>query len=68
VQENWGSWWNNICGFAPESQTDALQTALRIRILRTLADALASQLRISVEDKQGLLELFLLKPGLAAFD
>ena len=43
---------------APESQTDALQTALRNQDPSHLADALASQLRISVEDKQGLLELF----------
>src|SRR6478735_8731379 len=43
---------------APESQTDALQTALRNQEPSHLADALASQLRISVEDKQGLLELF----------
>src|SRR3989449_31845 len=43
---------------APESQTDALQTALRNQNPSHLADALASQLRISVEDKQGLLELF----------
>src|SRR6266436_604416 len=43
---------------APEAQTDALQTALRNQNPSHLADALASQLRISVEDKQGLLELF----------
>jgi ATP-dependent Lon protease len=43
---------------APENQTDALQTALRNQNPSHLADALASQLRISVEDKQGLLELF----------
>src|SRR5580765_7575858 len=43
---------------APESQTDALQTALRNQEPSHLADALASQLRISVEDKQGLLEIF----------
>jgi ATP-dependent Lon protease len=43
---------------APESQTDALQTALRNQNPSHLADALASQLRITVEDKQGLLELF----------
>jgi ATP-dependent Lon protease len=43
---------------APEAQTDALQTALRNQNPSRLADALASQLRISVEDKQGLLELF----------
>src|SRR5881392_937581 len=43
---------------APEAQTDALQTALRNQNPSHLADALASQLRLSVEDKQGLLELF----------
>ena len=43
---------------APDTQTDALQTALRNQDPSHLADALASQLRISVEDKQGLLELF----------
>ncbi|MCP9496189.1 MAG: endopeptidase La [Pyrinomonadaceae bacterium MAG19_C2-C3] len=43
---------------APETQTDALQTALRNHDPSHLADALASQLRISVEDKQGLLEIF----------
>jgi ATP-dependent Lon protease len=43
---------------APETQTDALQTALRNQDASHLADALASQLRISVEDKQGLLEIF----------
>src|SRR5712672_359956 len=43
---------------APDSQTDALQTALRNQEPSHLADALASQLRVSVEDKQGLLELF----------
>src|SRR5881396_1016508 len=43
---------------APEVQPDALQTALRNQEPSHLADALASQLRISVEDKQGLLELF----------
>lgn len=43
---------------APETQTDALQTALRNQDPSHLADALASQLRISVEDKQGLLEIF----------
>jgi len=43
---------------APEAQTDALQTALRNQDPSHLADALASQLRISVEDKQGLLETF----------
>ncbi|HEY0004835.1 MAG TPA: endopeptidase La [Pyrinomonadaceae bacterium] len=43
---------------APDMQTDALQTALRNQDPSHLADALASQLRISVEDKQGLLEIF----------
>src|SRR5438270_4018054 len=43
---------------APEMQTDALQTALRNSDASHLADALASQLKISVEDKQGLLEIF----------
>jgi ATP-dependent Lon protease len=43
---------------APEMQTDALQTALRNQDPSNLADQLASQLRISVEDKQGLLEIF----------
>src|SRR6266853_2838789 len=43
---------------APDNQTDALQTALRNQDPAHLADALASQLRLSVEDKQGLLELF----------
>ncbi len=42
---------------APEAQTDALQTALRNQDASHLADALASQLRIPVEDKQGLLEI-----------
>jgi ATP-dependent Lon protease len=43
---------------APDTQTDALQTALRNQEPSHLADALASQLRIAVEDKQGLLEIF----------
>src|ERR671929_217623 len=43
---------------APDTQTDALQTALRNQEPSHLADALASQLRISVEHKQGLLEIF----------
>jgi ATP-dependent Lon protease len=43
---------------APDTQTDALQTALRNQEPSHLADALASQLKISVEDKQGLLEIF----------
>ena len=42
----------------PDTQTDALQTALRNQEPSHLADALASQLKISVEDKQGLLEIF----------
>jgi len=43
---------------APDTQTDALQTALRNQEPSHLADARATQLRISVEDKQGLLEIF----------
>ena len=43
---------------APDVQPDALQTAMRNADASHMADALASQLRISVEDKQGLLELF----------
>src|SRR5215204_834346 len=43
---------------APEVQTDALQTALRNQDPSHLADALASQIKIAVEDKQGLLEIF----------
>jgi ATP-dependent Lon protease len=43
---------------APDTQTDALQTAMRNQDPSHLADALASQLRTSVEDKQGLLEIF----------
>jgi ATP-dependent Lon protease len=43
---------------APDTQTDALQAALRNQEPSHLADALASQLRIPVEDKQGLLEIF----------
>src|SRR5213592_3142659 len=43
---------------APDMQTDALQTAMRNQDPSHLSDALASQLRLSVEDKQGLLELF----------
>ena len=42
---------------APETQTDALQTALRNQDPSNLADSLASQLKLSVEDKQGLLEI-----------
>ncbi|HYG08806.1 MAG TPA: endopeptidase La [Pyrinomonadaceae bacterium] len=43
---------------APEAQTDALQQAMRNQDPSHLTDALASQLRIAVEDKQGLLEIF----------
>ncbi|HKP73849.1 MAG TPA: endopeptidase La [Pyrinomonadaceae bacterium] len=43
---------------APEAQTDALQQALRNQDPSHLVDALSSQLRITVEDKQGLLEIF----------
>jgi ATP-dependent Lon protease len=43
---------------APEAQPDALQTALRNPDASHMTDTLASQLRISVEDKQGLLEIF----------
>lgn len=43
---------------APEAQTDALQQAMRNQDPSHLVDALASQLRIAVEDKQGLLEIF----------
>ena len=43
---------------APDAQTDALQTALRNQDPSHMTDALASQLRITVEDKQGLLEIF----------
>jgi ATP-dependent Lon protease len=43
---------------APEAQTDALQQAMRNQDPSHLIDTLASQLRISVEDKQGLLEIF----------
>ncbi|HEV2905200.1 MAG TPA: LON peptidase substrate-binding domain-containing protein, partial [Pyrinomonadaceae bacterium] len=39
---------------APDIQPDALQTAMRNADASHMADALASQLRISVEDKQGL--------------
>src|SRR5213082_572072 len=42
---------------APDVQPDALQTAMRNADPSHMADALSSQLRISVEDKQGLLEL-----------
>src|SRR6266496_2936970 len=50
---------------APEVQSDALQTAMRNADPSHMADALASQLRISVEDKQGLLELFSTQARLA---
>jgi ATP-dependent Lon protease len=43
---------------APEAQPDTLQAALRIPDPSHLVDTLASQLRIPVEDKQGLLEIF----------
>ena len=50
---------------APDVQPDALQTAMRNVDPSHMADALASQLRISVEDKQGLLELFSTQARLA---
>src|SRR5262244_3580375 len=50
---------------APDVQPDALQTAMRNADPSHMADALASQLRISVEDKQGLLELFSTQARLA---
>src|SRR5881396_3342329 len=50
---------------APDVQPDALQTAMRNADSSHMADALASQLRISVEDKQGLLELFSAQARLA---
>ncbi len=50
---------------APDVQPDALQTAMRNADASHMADALASQLRISVEDKQGLLELFSAQARLA---
>ncbi len=43
---------------APEVPTDALQAALRNPDPAQMADQFASQMRISVEDKQGLLEIF----------
>src|ERR671938_1759991 len=43
---------------SPGEEAVTLQTALRNQDPAHLADALASQLRISVEDKQGLLEIF----------
>src|SRR5213083_594200 len=50
---------------APDVQPDALQTAMRNADPSHMADALSSQLRISVEDKQGLLELFSTQARLA---
>src|SRR5213075_2800972 len=50
---------------APDVQPDALQTAMRNADPSHMADALASQLRISVEDKQALLELFSAQARLA---
>src|SRR5690242_4742054 len=50
---------------APDVQPDALQTAMRNADASHMADALASQLRISVEDKQGLLEMFSAQARLA---
>src|SRR5215471_16168518 len=50
---------------APDVQPDALQTAMRNADPSHMADALASQLRISVGDKQGLLELFSAQARLA---
>ncbi|HXI23422.1 MAG TPA: endopeptidase La [Pyrinomonadaceae bacterium] len=50
---------------APDVQPDALQTAMRNADPSHMADALASQLRISVEDKQGLLEMFSAQARLA---
>src|SRR5574341_2251242 len=50
---------------APDVQPDALQTAMRNVDASHMSDALASQLRISVEDKQGLLELFSTQARLA---
>src|SRR5213082_2665925 len=50
---------------APDVQPDALQTAMRNADPSHMADALASQLRIAVEDKQGLLEMFSAQARLA---
>src|SRR6202171_487090 len=50
---------------APDVQPDALQTAMRNADPSHMADALASPLRIAVEDKQGLLELFSAQARLA---
>lgn len=43
---------------APDAQSDALQTALRNQDPAHMSDALASQLRIAVDEKQALLETF----------
>jgi ATP-dependent Lon protease len=43
---------------SPDAQSEAMQAALRNQDPSHLADALASQLRVSVEEKQGLLEIF----------
>ncbi|MEJ7617551.1 MAG: AAA family ATPase, partial [Pyrinomonadaceae bacterium] len=43
---------------SPDAQSDALQTALHNQDPSHMADALASQLRVPVEDKQSLLEIF----------
>jgi ATP-dependent Lon protease len=43
---------------APDAQSDALQTALRNQDPAHMSDALASQLKIAVEEKQALLETF----------
>ena len=56
------SWSNNICGWRRMCRPTRLQTALRNQDPSHLADALASQLRISVEDKQGLLGV-VFRPG-----
>jgi ATP-dependent Lon protease len=50
---------------APDAQPDALQTAMRNVDPSHMSDALASQLRVAVEDKQGLLELFSTQARLA---
>src|SRR5215471_1896181 len=50
---------------APDVQSDTLQTTLRNADPGHMADALSSQLHISVEDKQGLLELFSTQARLA---
>jgi ATP-dependent Lon protease len=43
---------------APDVQTDALQSALRNTNASHIADAISSQLRVSVDEKQKLLETF----------